>query len=630
MGLSRVLADRRPGRNGRRREATRPIRITPATPAVDVSAAERVERRDEMGPVTTVNRGRSWPRQVRAAAVGVGVLLTSYALALALLSHPAVERRLRDRIVEAIRARTGGEVAVEGRVRVDPLLRVSFGPLVVRRRGAADGPPLLRVERVRTRAQLGALLDGRIAPASVQLSGARLALGSGLELGPLDADVASEREGRGERVALDLRLAGGGRAGLEARRSADGWRGRAWASRLGPELLPGALREGAAARLSEGSVSIVVEGTAAPELASAEARVQVRAEGIVLEGERIGPAAVGPMELEAEGTARWDAAERLLSFAGGRMSLLGAARVEVDGAVQLVSGHPFSLSLRADGLDFAGAVAALPDALAVPAGVARPEGTLDARASVAGPLLVPAEWIVSAAFDLSRLRAAARRAPPVALRAPFVYRPPDDPAGPPVGVGAENPDFVPIAELPLHVVRAVTTSEDGGFFGHQGFDFEELRNALAGGADAGRIVRGGSTITQQLAKNLYLGRERTFTRKVREAAITVALEATVPKERLLEIYLNVIEWGPGLRGIGPAARHWFGKDARELTPMEAAFLASVVPNPTRYHYMYDRGAVSEAWRRRVDDVLFKMAQHGVLGDEDLARALAEPVVFASG
>jgi membrane peptidoglycan carboxypeptidase len=197
-------------------------------------------------------------------------------------------------------------------------------------------------------------------------------------------------------------------------------------------------------------------------------------------------------------------------------------------------------------------------------------------------------------------------------------------------VGAEDPDFVPIAELPVHVIRAVTTSEDGGFFGHQGFDFEELRNALAGGAEAGRIVRGGSTITQQLAKNLYLGREKTFTRKVREAAITVALEATVPKERLLEIYLNVIEWGPGLRGIGPAARHWFGKDARELTPIEAAFLASVIPNPTRYHYMYDRGAVTEAWRRRVDDVLFKMALHGVIGDDDLARALAEQVVFGEG
>jgi len=143
-------------------------------------------------------------------------------------------------------------------------------------------------------------------------------------------------------------------------------------------------------------------------------------------------------------------------------------------------------------------------------------------------------------------------------------------------------------------------------------------------------VRGGSTITQQLAKNLYLSSERTIARKIREAAITIALEATVPKSRLLEIYLNVVEWGPGVFGIGAAARHWFGKDARALTPKEAAFLASVIPNPVRYDGMRARGAPSAAWEQRVQEILLRMSNQGALGPDELLRALAEPLVFAHG
>jgi len=201
--------------------------------------------------------------------------------------------------------------------------------------------------------------------------------------------------------------------------------------------------------------------------------------------------------------------------------------------------------------------------------------------------------------------------------------------GPGFVVGSENPDFVPIAELPLHVVRAVTASEDAGFFAHHGFDFTELGLAFAAAAEQGRAVRGGSTISQQVAKNLFLGREKTLARKVREATLTLALEAALPKARILEIYLNVAEWGPGVFGIGPAARHWFGKDARALTPREAAFLATVIPNPVRYEYMRRRG-LSPAWTERVNELLQRMAEQGTLTDEQLSSALAEPLVFTEG
>ena len=197
-------------------------------------------------------------------------------------------------------------------------------------------------------------------------------------------------------------------------------------------------------------------------------------------------------------------------------------------------------------------------------------------------------------------------------------------------IGPRSASFVPVADLPEHVVRAVTTSEDAGFFGHPGFDFAELADAFARGAEEGRVVRGGSTITQQLAKNLYLSREKTLARKIREAAITIALEATVPKARLLEIYLNLVEWGPGVFGIGAAAQHWFGKDARALTAKEAAFLASIIPNPIRYHGMRARGTPSDAWEQRVDDILLKMTEQGTLSGEDFLRALSEPIVFREG
>jgi hypothetical protein len=308
---------------------------------------------------------------------------------------------------------------------------------------------------------------------------------------------------------------------------------------------------------------------------------------------------------------------------------LGAVPIAISGQARLGAGVPFALSVRADDVDFAAAVAALPPALGLPPEAPHPGGTLDARIDLAGPLVAPAAWSVDAALDLSRVREEARRRPPVALRAPFVHRPEVERGQPPaLVIGPHSPDFVPIAELPPHVIRAVTASEDAGFYGHEGFDFEELRNAVAQGAEQGRLVRGGSTITQQLAKNLYLSREKTFVRKVREAVVTVALEASVPKQRLLEIYLNVAEWGPRIWGIGPAARHWFGVEARDLTPRQAAFLAVIIPNPVRFHRQWSRGAPTEGWDQRVDALLLKLGAQGVLDEEALRNALAERLAFA--
>ncbi len=538
----------------------------------------------------------------------------------AALSTAAVRARLGDRIRAALAPRFG-DVAI-GEARIDPLFRVSFGPLALPLR---RGGPIVRVERVRVRPALVALLRGRIEPGRVDLRD--VTLPPPLAVGPVDADLFPARGADGDRLAGTVRLPGGGEVELALRRSPEGV-AAALRGELGPSDLPPALRAPSAA-LVRGALAIEVDARAAPDLSRAEATVRATARDVFLAGERIGPDAVGPLDGEARGVVSWDGRTRRIALRDATVLAPGEIAISAGGALRLEGELPFSLALRAARVEYAALAGGLPPALALPPAAPRPQGAFEARLDLSGPLATPAAWTIDAALDLSALRAAARRGPPSPLAASFVHRPPADPRRQ-IVVGPENPDFVPIDALPEHVIRAVTTSEDAGFFAHSGFDFDELRDALAHDAEAGRVVRGGSTITQQLAKNLFLSSDRTLARKVREAVITIGLEASVPKRRLLEIYLNVAEWGPGLWGIGPAARHWFGKDARDLTAKEAAFLASIIPNPIRYHAMYDRGSPSERWEEHVNDLLFKMSAQGALSDEQLEEGLDAPLSFPGG
>ena len=142
--------------------------------------------------------------------------------------------------------------------------------------------------------------------------------------------------------------------------------------------------------------------------------------------------------------------------------------------------------------------------------------------------------------------------------------------------------WTPLSRISLHLQRAVIVAEDASFFVHEGFDWEGIRDAALYNLEAGEMKRGGSTITQQLAKNLYLSSERSLFRKAREALITRSLEHHLPKKRILELYLNVAEWGHGVYGAEAAARHHFDKSADELTEEEAAWLAAILPSPQRY------------------------------------------------
>ncbi len=194
-------------------------------------------------------------------------------------------------------------------------------------------------------------------------------------------------------------------------------------------------------------------------------------------------------------------------------------------------------------------------------------------------------------------------------------------------LGRAFADFVPLALMPRHLPSAFLTSEDSKFFHHNGFDLDMIRHALAQDLENRTFGRGASTITQQLAKNLFLTNQRTVARKLEEAVLTWRLHKLLSKDRVLELYLNVIELGPGIRGVGQAARVYFGKDVADLTPLESAHLAALTPNPHVLARRFREGQVDEGWRQRLYDLLGMMKRHGRLTPAELGAARASKLVL---
>ncbi len=167
-------------------------------------------------------------------------------------------------------------------------------------------------------------------------------------------------------------------------------------------------------------------------------------------------------------------------------------------------------------------------------------------------------------------------------------------------------EWVPYERISVHLKRAVVVAEDARFLDHDGFDWEAIRDAMAKNQQKGRVVAGASTISQQLAKNLFLSGERSWLRKGQEAAITWMIEHTMSKRRILELYLNVAEWGEGVFGAEAAARYHFGVSAAALGPQQAAQLAAILPSPRRY----PRGRATPYIEGRVATILTRMEKEG--------------------
>ena len=157
-------------------------------------------------------------------------------------------------------------------------------------------------------------------------------------------------------------------------------------------------------------------------------------------------------------------------------------------------------------------------------------------------------------------------------------------------VGAGNPYFTPLEEISPYLQKAVLTFEDPQFYNHSGFSTDAFKQSIAKNIKTKKFTRGASTISMQLVKNVFLTREKTLSRKLEEILLVYLLENNrlVPKARMLEVYLNVIEWGPNVYGIGESAQFYFEKTPRELTLNESLFLASIVPSPKKFMWLFDK------------------------------------------
>jgi membrane peptidoglycan carboxypeptidase len=197
-------------------------------------------------------------------------------------------------------------------------------------------------------------------------------------------------------------------------------------------------------------------------------------------------------------------------------------------------------------------------------------------------------------------------------------------------IGRGEPDHVALRALPRYVPAAFVAAEDARFHDHRGFDLEQIARSLEIDLRERRLVRGGSTISQQLVKNAFLSPHKSLDRKLHEAVLAWRLEARLGKRQILERYLNVIELGPRVFGLGPAARYWFGAPAHELTVPQAAFLAALTAQPAQMSRRVRRaGGLDPESAERVAQVLDAMRSSGALGPRAHERARTAPLRFAA-
>ena len=440
---------------------------------------------------------------------------------------------------------------------VDAAFRLVMGPVVLGPPG--DRTPLLVVDRVTVQPRLWRLLIGHLEAGVVTLQGVHVQAGgqgerfadllralrpgklratsaklgheapappvvafSGLEvrfegppsrqppvvLGPLSGRIHLDR--LGERTHASITTEGPGRAegAIEVT-----WGGGPGALQirlhgLGAEVLPESLRAELPFEIRAGAVDLSFEAPHLDALSQGEGQFTLATRNLAVFAERLAPEPVGPLSVHIAGRARWDAGARTAALVGATVALDDAGRAALKVALS-VAARPephFELALRATAVDWTILAASLPPTLAPPREAPGLTGMLAGAFTIAGPLRQPAAWRLDGEVDLSHLAPAPANGGPDLAR-PFVYEAILTRGGRRrVTIGPENPAFVPLGELPNHLVRAVLESEDAGFYGHKGFDLSEVQEALSTG---GRL-RGASTLTQQLAKNLFLSRDRTL------------------------------------------------------------------------------------------------------------------------
>lgn len=372
---------------------------------------------------------------------------------------------------------------------------------------------------------------------------------------------------------------------------------------------------------------LTVAGEAAEPL-SIQGRLTVR--DAALYSPRIAPEPVGGITFTVDGEGTWDSDDRRLTMTRGTLTM-GGTSAQLSGTLEWTSEHylvDFTATLPST--DCGTAVGAIPrDLLADLAGFSW-QGQLGGRivARVDSRALEQTHLDIDV-FDACRFETVPRLADLRRVRGPFLHRV-LEPDGTwfEMTTGPGTGNWTSIYATSPFLVQAVLAHEDPSFFRHGGFAPWAIEEALKRNLEEGRYVIGASTITMQLAKNLFLHREKTLARKVQEVLLTWWLEKALEKRDILELYLNVIEYGPGIYGIRNAAWHYFGRDPSELSPAESVFLANILPNPKLYHHQYERGELSNSMRNRMERLLRHMHARGRIDEEALEYGLAEIEAFS--
>jgi monofunctional biosynthetic peptidoglycan transglycosylase len=364
------------------------------------------------------------------------------------------------------------------------------------------------------------------------------------------------------------------------------------------------------------------------ERVALEGRLALR--DAALSSARIAPGPVRGISFVVRGKGVFVPARRRLEIEEGYVEL-GRALVTVQGAAEWASDHYlFDVTALLPPTGCGVAVDAIPRDLLAELHGFTITGQMSARARV---------LIDSRQLDASRVEVRVQdacefvtvpaAADPRRFDGPFVHRvlEPDGTVFE-MQTGPGTAAWVPIERVSPFLVHAVLAHEDGGFFRHHGFAPSEIQTALVRNLKAGRFVQGASTITMQLVKNVFLHREKTLARKVQEALLTWWIERVFDKRRILELYLNVIEYGPGIYGIRNASLHYFGREPAELSVAQAAFLAMILPNPKAFQEVYEAGTLPARFGERLRAFLRRMESKGRIDRIALDDGLAELDRFA--
>ncbi len=307
-----------------------------------------------------------------------------------------------------------------------------------------------------------------------------------------------------------------------------------------------------------------------------------------------------------------------ISLVDTRLALGNLQPLHVTGYLsQAEPGWAFELNAGARGIDAAELRDTLPETVATPALGAKLEGTFDTSLYTTAHTAFPESLMLEVDFDGDV---------DVQQESPNTDVPTLAADGPPTPflpalkqVRMPLSEWVDLDTIDSVIPRVVLSAEDARFYHHPGFDWRGIRNAMVHNLQVGRLERGGSTITQQLAKNLFLTHDRTLTRKFKELWIAWRLEEELGKERILELYLNLVEWGPDVRGLHEAARYYFDRSPGKMTIPQVVVLGAILPGPNLYGPLLKQGYLPSSRLEKVEHILSNLRYFDILDQEGYER-----------